>query len=350
MAKDSKGKKPGRHRSNSPEDPACYEVSRRRFLSGLSASTLSAWALGGSVVAGSTILSACSSRAVVAPTLVPLFSPDHILVAGRPQRIPFATVANASTDADNAEIIFGPDGAEVPVQLIRDDQVVADTTAVGRIVDHDHVGADGEVEHEHANLFRYYPLRVEVDEPGIYDLVATFNQDGFQSVEATMPIQIFDPADARVLLVGDEFPIVATPTESDSTGVDTLCTRVDPCSFHSVSASELLGKGQAFALLVATPALCSTAYCGPVLETLIEAQASLDQKPPIVHVEVYANTSEVNGNFADPNIRLAPAVLDLGLEFEPSLFIVSSDGILLDRIDNLFDLSEATTALKLISN
>lgn len=326
-------------------------LSRRRFLSGLSATTLTPWVGGGSITAASAIISACSSRTVSAPTLVPLFSPDHILVSGRPQRIPFATVAPTnSVDSDvDLDIIFGPDGAEIPVQLLRDGQVVASTTTIGRVVTHDHVDEAIDPDHQHANLFRYYPLRVEVDEPGIYDLVATFNQEGFQAAEATMPIQIFDPAEARVLLAGDPFPSVRTPTVSDPTGVDTLCTRVDQCSFHSISAADLLADRRPFALLVATPALCSTAYCGPVLETLIEAQSTMATKPAIVHVEVYANTSEVNGNYADPNIELAPAVVDLGLEFEPSLFVISADGILLDRLDNLFDLSEAVDALNLIA-
>ena len=163
-----------------------------------------------------------------------------------------------------------------------------------------------------------------------------------------MPIQIFDSEDARVLLPGNQFPLVETPTVENPAGVDRLCTRTEQCPFHTTSAADLLANNTPFALLVATPALCSTAYCGPVLETLIDVHAASASKPAIVHVEVYANSEEVNGNFSDPAIELAPAVIDLGLQFEPSLFVVSGDGVLLDRIDNLFDASEAADALDLL--
>jgi hypothetical protein len=102
------------------------------------------------------------------------------------------------------------------------------------------------------------------------------------------------------------------------------------------------------ALLVATPAFCSTAYCGPVVDTLIEASGAF---PGIefVHVEVYANTDEVDGNYQDERIRLAPAVEAIGLTFEPSLFLVDSTGLLVERIDNVFDGTEVTEALSALA-
>lgn len=149
-------------------------------------------------------------------------------------------------------------------------------------------------------------------------------------------------------LSGDPMPAVATPTFAEPEGVDRLCTRPEPCPFHDQSFDQLMSNGRPSALLVATPAFCSTAYCGPVVETMIEAAALVDGVD-VVHAEVYANPDEVDGNFADPAIRLAPAVVAAGLTFEPALFLVSSDGVLVDRIDNVFDVDEAVAALRVLT-
>jgi hypothetical protein len=106
-------------------------------------------------------------------------------------------------------------------------------------------------------------------------------------------------------------------------------------------------------LLVATPAYCATAYCGPVLTTMIEADAARDEQGlrriAVVHVEPYANAREVAGDLSSPDLRLAPTLGPLGLDFEPVLFLVDSTGTLVDRIDNVFDRTELDEALAVLT-
>ncbi len=312
-------------------------TTRRRFLGQLAAVA--------GVTSAAGLIVACGeagSEALVAPTVVPLFAPDRVLVAGRPQRIPLGIVVPElssiySTDDPGATALPGDDD-EVPITVLYDGEVI-DTVAVrGRIVDHEHL--DGtDPDHQHADLFRYYPLRTTLPEPGIYDLEIDVG-----AAVATIPVQAFDPAEATLPLVGDPFPVVSTPTFDDPGEIDRLCTRFEPCDFHRHDAADLVGRGRPLALLVATPAFCATAYCGPVLDTLIDAASGRDGLD-VVHVEVYANPDEVGGNYLDPAIRLAPAVTGLGLSFEPSLFLVDGDGIVADRIDNVFDRTELDDAL-----
>jgi hypothetical protein len=273
--------------------------------------------------------------------VVPLFSQDRVIVAGRPQRIPLALVAPTIGE----DVALPPDDGEIVITVDFEGETVDEVAVVGHIVDHDHVGED-DPDHQHANLFRYYPLRTTLPQPGIYDL--TINSEG-TTVE--LPIQAFDPGEVNLPLPGEPFPSVVTPTLTSNADVDRICTRFEPCPFHDESADAILAQGRPLALLVATPAYCATAYCGPVLDTLLEAWTTVETGPKgpsdigVVHVEVYANPDEVDGDFLDPAIRLAPAVLDLRLEFEPSLFLVDRSGVLVDRIDNVFDLEEAAVAL-----
>ncbi len=289
------------------------------------------------------LLGGCGEQ-LRSPEVVALFNPDRVLAAGRPQRIPFALI---DPGGDGGVALPGTDEALVAVALTRDGEVLDRIDVAGHVVAHDHVGEVGD--HQHSDLYRYYPARFTMPEPGIYDLEITAVDSGFASPPSTsLPVQAFDPSDISVPLPGDPMPVVATPTFADPAGVDRLCTRPDPCPFHRDSFDEVMTNGRPSALLVATPAFCSTAYCGPVVETMIEAAAVVDGID-IVHAEVYANPQEVDGNVADPAIRLAPAVIAARLTFEPVLFLVSSDGVLVDRIDNVFDVDEAVSALSALT-
>ncbi|MGH1491283.1 MAG: hypothetical protein ACRBK7_18110 [Acidimicrobiales bacterium] len=327
------GSNPARHRSRFSSG----RFSRRRFLS-RSAAYGSGATLGLPVLgAAATLLAACSNDEAAAPILVPMFANDRVLVSGRMQRITFG-VAASNPSLDQSQVALPPDDDILDVIILRDGEVAYETTVAGHVVDHDHVG-NPDPDHQHANIFRYYPLRAELPEPGIYDLAITIEGHDLQ-----LPIQMFDPDDTSLPLVGDKFPSVVTPTVDDLAGVDRLCTRIEQCPFHATSAATALAAGRPMALLVATPAVCQTAYCGPVLETLI-AQSGAFPHIEFIHAEVYANSDEVGGNYLDPDIQVAPALQAIGLEFEPSLFLVGSDGVLVDRLDNLFDSSELADAL-----
>jgi len=101
------------------------------------------------------------------------------------------------------------------------------------------------------------------------------------------------------------------------------------------------------AVLFATPAFCATAYCGPVLDVLLEEMGSFPNIA-FIHVEVYSNPREVNGNYNDPNIKVAPPLVEIGLEFEPSLYLVNKRGEIVDRIDNVYDATELRAALAVL--
>ena len=86
------------------------------------------------------------------------------------------------------------------------------------------------------------------------------------------------------------------------------------------------------ALLVATPAFCQIAICGPVLDVLLDVAPD---HPGIhfLHAEVYANPAKDLDTYA-------PIVAPLGLHFEPCLLLVGADGTLVERVDTIYDRGE----------
>jgi len=143
---------------------------------------------------------------------------------------------------------------------------------------------------------------------------------------------------------GQRMPPVRTPSPGDSAGVELVCTRSGgPCPLHDVSLDQALTQGRPLAVLVATPAFCQTATCGPVLDVLLAAQPEVGDRIRFVHLEVYAARP------TGPDISQtppSPAVKAFGLASEPMLFTVGADGTVRDRIEGLFGTTEATAALK----
>lgn len=276
---------------------------------------------------------ACSSDAEVADLeLVRLFSSDGVIVAGREQRLPFGLV-------DNGAPVLG-EGSSVAVRVLLNGEPVDELTVPSRLVTHDHPDGNGDQPHEHADIVRYFPLRTTLPEPGIYDLEVVV---GGQTI--LLPVQAFAAEDVDIIVPGTAFPRLLTPTLDDPGSMNPICTLFDgPCPFHERSVAEVLDAGEPLAFLIATPAFCQTSYCGPVLETLIESAGNFPSVRTI-HLEVYENPAEVDGDLLDERLRLVPAFDELGLTFEPSLFLIGRDGVLVDRIDNVFDRSELELGL-----
>ena len=89
--------------------------------------------------------------------------------------------------------------------------------------------------------------------------------------------------------------------------------------------------------MFATPALCETATCGPVLDTLVQAAASFGTRITVVHSEIFTALSR--------NAPNTPAVLAYHLQSEPLLFLADAKGTVVERLDGLFGRAEVTAGL-----
>lgn len=178
----------------------------------------------------------------------------------------------------------------------------------------------------------YYPLVTSVEDPGIYSARVTV--DG---VSAEMAIQVDNAADVKVIMPGADMPALETPTLDDARGVAPICTRDPVCPLHETTVSDALAAGSPTALLVASPAFCQIAICGPVLEVLLDVTKEF---PDIrfIHAEVYADP-------AKDTQTLAPGIKPLNLHFEPSLVLVGADGVVADRVDTIYDRAEVRARL-----
>ena len=136
--------------------------------------------------------------------------------------------------------------------------------------------------------------------------------------------------------VGAAAPRAASPTKADTLGVKPICTRKPACPLHAVSLSDVIGTGRPVAALFATPALCQSQYCGPVLDELLKIKAPYEDRVTFVHVDIYRSSTGTD---------LSPTVEAWGIETEPWLYTIDAAGTIVGRLDGAFGGNEMTAQL-----
>jgi hypothetical protein len=286
-------------------------LGRRRFLVGA-----------GAVGLGAAILPACGGdgdeAAADTGRYLRAAFPDGvrtagILVAGAPVRAPLVVVDGFGPLTQDA-----PPSIEVTVRT-------ADGTDVGTFT----------VERRGEGLsVPYYPLRFTPEAAGAYLAVATFS-------DLPVEFRVLPPGGTGVIQAGEPMRPVDTPTVDDDRGVTPYCTRSpDPCPFHETSLADALADRRPVALYIGTPAFCTTAVCGPILEFLL-AEAPGRPDLTIVHAEVYRDP------YADTAARVdtTEVISAYRLDFEPQLVVAGADGVVTAVLNNSMDRDEVAAAL-----
>lgn len=178
----------------------------------------------------------------------------------------------------------------------------------------------------------YYSFRVPIEAPGFYFLVV---QGGPEEGAA---FQVMEPGSVVVPGPGEPMPPFDTPTVDDGRGVDPICTREpEPCPFHDVTLADALLAGKPVAYLVGTPAFCQTGTCAPALESMISVQDRFGDTFTWVHAEVFTDNTATTPT---------DAVDAASLTYEPALFVIATDGTVIERLDAVWDQTELVEVLE----
>jgi hypothetical protein len=91
-------------------------------------------------------------------------------------------------------------------------------------------------------------------------------------------------------------------------------------------------------LLFATPQLCQSRVCGPVVDVALQLRARYGDEAEFIHQEVYADN--------DPSKGLRKPLKEFNLPTEPWLFAVGEDGKITARLEGSFGLDAVERALR----
>jgi hypothetical protein len=139
--------------------------------------------------------------------------------------------------------------------------------------------------------------------------------------------------------VGTKAPRTHTPTKTDVAGdLSKIDTRSPPDDMHDTDFADVLGKKPVM-LLFATPALCQSRVCGPVVDIAEQVKNETGGKGAAwIHMEIYNNNEIAKG--------IRPQVVQWGLPTEPWLFAIDKTGRIAARLEGAFSARELKQALE----
>jgi len=144
--------------------------------------------------------------------------------------------------------------------------------------------------------------------------------------------------------VGEPAPTVATYTTADRP-LEEITTDPSPDPrLYEHSLDTLVANGRPTVIIFATPAFCTSAACGPLLD---EVKAVVDDYSSVdfIHVEVYERFRDDGFDPANPEYTV-DAIFAYRLPSEPWVYVVDGDGIVTARFEGVMDAEELVAALE----
>lgn len=184
----------------------------------------------------------------------------------------------------------------------------------------------------------YWDVRATLPKAGVYTMRFDVD-DGFGAT-----FQVVDESDVATPLTGAKLPPFDTPTVDNHRGVEPYCSLTPaPCPLHDATLTDALASAATnstpLIYMVGTPAHCQTGTCAPGLEFLVAEHARVGDQVAMVHADVYAD---------DAATTIAPAIIALNVQYEPIVYLCSSDGVIVDRLDGIWDASELRERIDLL--
>ena len=182
-----------------------------------------------------------------------------------------------------------------------------------------------------------YVADVNFAKPGRYDVLAVVRLDGRLVAAGNAGGPVAVAKSSRVPDVGDQAPVVKTATTAESRGnIEAIDTRKPPSTMHEKDFANVVGRRPAI-LLFATPALCQSRVCGPVVDIAAQVKAHRGEEAEFIHQEIFVD------NEVDKGFRTQ--VLEWNLPTEPWVFAVDRRGRVAARIEGAFSARELERAV-----
>ena len=213
--------------------------------------------------------------------------------------------------------------------------------------------ATGELRETVPAVFRRWPVgdagvytaRLNLTTVGQWRAEVSITPPGGSLVTAT-GIFVVAPSSSTPM-VGTAAPASATKTVADVGALEELTSALEPDpALYQMSLAEAVASGKPTVVVFATPAYCESATCGPQVEEVQALQATYGDRVNFIHVEIYDNPHEIQGDLG--NAKVAEAVREWGLPNEPWTFIVDRHGKIADKFEAYTTREELEPALKAV--
>jgi hypothetical protein len=180
-----------------------------------------------------------------------------------------------------------------------------------------------------------YVSTIPFKKPGKYVVLGLFRLDN-RLVGAGTTVKVVKGS--NVPAVGDPAPKITTPTTASVGGdVSKIDTRDPHDDMHDVNFADALGK-RPIVIVFATPALCVSRVCGPVVDIAEQLKHSRPKDDVAwIHMEIF-NNNKVNDGYR-------PQFLRYHLPGEPWVFTINRKGKIAAEIEGAFSANELEKAV-----
>jgi hypothetical protein len=183
-----------------------------------------------------------------------------------------------------------------------------------------------------------YVAEIPFRRPGKYDVFGMARLDD-RLVAATSALpRLTARAEDVVPGPGDKAPVINTPTEADAGGdIESIDTGVPPSTMHEEDFADVVGK-EPVVLVFATPRLCQSRVCGPVVDVAEQLKADYGDEAEFIHMEIFRDNDVSKG--------YRPQVAAWRLPSEPWVFTIDREGMVVARLEGAFSARELEGAIQ----
>ena len=200
-------------------------------------------------------------------------------------------------------------------------------------------------------LFRPFPLV----ERGLYVARLTFDRPGAWGIQATTLGEDGSPVRARLFFdvperpaaptVGDAAPLSDSRTLEDVESIAQLTTgSLQDADLYRLTIADAARSGKPTVVVMASPAFCVNAVCGPQVEVLSELKGEFSGRANFIHIDLYDNPHEIQGDLN--RAIISPVVREWNLPSGEWTFVIDNGGLITDRFEGFSNLDELREALE----
>ena len=200
-------------------------------------------------------------------------------------------------------------------------------------------------------VFRAWPVsprgvftaQLQFDRPGEWGIGAVVT-DG-EGIERKASARVRVGESSATPAIGATAPRSVSKTLADVDGFSQITTDFEPdTDLYGMTIAEALDADKPLLVVFSTPAYCQTATCGPQLGVVKELKAEYGDRMNFIHIEVYDNPHEIEGDLSKAVI--SPTAEEWGLPSEPWTFVVDGDGVIRAKFEAFTTRDELEVALQ----
>jgi hypothetical protein len=188
-----------------------------------------------------------------------------------------------------------------------------------------------------------YTSRLNFDKPGSWAIEARFLDSDGMPRTAELFFDVAEASSAPAL--GDPAVKSDSKTEADVERLSQISTgSLQDSELYQITIADATESGLPTVIVMASPAFCTNAVCGPQVEVLQLLKDEFKGQANFIHVDFYDNPEDIQGDLSQAT--LSPTVLEWRLPSTEWSFVIDRDGIVTGRFEGFTPLEELRVALK----